>query len=229
MSLSRLFIVIATFGWLITLGSEMGFAQQEWQDNLYNDPNFPNQLTPSSLQRFNDAYHNHNYEKAAIYLDELLEESPVSLSLIHQAIDVYRTLAERAEDLPQKLQRTNSLMAVYEKRLHLMDDTTNTLNRKLNDVFKILYENRQYYPELLRLFQHDTQRLGQDLAYYNLIPYATIASELYRSGKLGKPELLQTKQRIESIVTQHQDEPQQQEYQKVGESAREIFAACLKS
>ena len=221
------YIALATCLWLVGLGSTPGFAQQEWQDNLYNDPNFPNLFGSSPLHRFNAAYQERDYEEAATYLSELLKENPPSLTILHQAIGVYRTLAEGTEDIPQKYQYATSLMTVYEKRLYFTEDTIQTLNRKLNDTFKLLYKHQQYYTKLLELFRSDTQRLGQEVAYYNLIPYAIIASNLYRSGKLDKSEVLETRQQIESIVALHQDESEQQKYQEVSEDVEKILVASL--
>ena len=114
MSPVPLVTVIATFGWITTVGLGNSFAQQEWQDNLYNDPSFPNQL-----QRFDEAY-----------LAKILRVNP------YRAIRLYREMAEQTEDQSQKLQMTNLMLVAYEERLRTTNDTTENLNRKLNDAFR---------------------------------------------------------------------------------------------
>lgn len=220
----RLLSAVALLCWTTLSGLSPGFAQsKEWQDNI--------DLVDPQLQRFNEAYHSQQYRTAATYHLELLRERPDSPYLLRCGTDIYQQLAQQTDDAYRKLELTNMMLALYEERIRVTGDTVALLNRKINTAFMVLYPLPTYYRELLRLSQKDMQRLGSQIAPYNLMPYASLVCQLYQSGELDRRTVVQTQQWVKDIVAIHppQSSPESYDYQQAEEKVLSMMDACLSS
>ena len=153
---------------------------------------------------YTDSKKQKNYEAAVPPLQWLLENAPdLNPSIYMNGADIYEGLAAKASDPAQKQEYVDQALAMYDKRLEYFGQgqESEILNRKANTAMKLMYKDKSKYDQIQEIFSKTLE--SGDLAYYNLVPYMTVAKTQYESGKLDETQVIEIHDKITEMANKN--------------------------
>ncbi|MEK6476589.1 hypothetical protein WJR50_03605 [Catalinimonas sp. 4WD22] len=190
------------------------FAQAEWDLLFKGDYD-------EAIEAYNYHFQNKEYKKALPYLEWMLSEHPdANAAQYTMGIELYEKLAEEETNTEKAFGYVQSALNLYDQRLEYFGDTINTLNRKFNTAFKLLYKDSSRYEYLYSLNNDVLERTEMQYAYYNFMPYAIILQSLSKNEDVLKIEEVQAElQKLANITAYHslskENTPYERAFQKV--------------
>lgn len=181
---------------------------------------------------YTDAKKQKNYEAAEPPLQWLLENAPdLNPSIYINGADIYEELAVKASDDSQKKEYVDQALAMFDKRLEYFGEgnEADILNRKARTAMKILYKDKSQYDKLQEIYTSAMEAGNENLAYYNLVPYMTIAKTQYERGKIDEEGVIEINDKISSIVEKNVSSggSSAAKYKEAGENVDKIFASTI--
>ena len=181
---------------------------------------------------YTDAKKQKNYEAAEPPLQWLLENAPdLNPSIYINGADIYEELAVKASDDSQKKEYVDQALAMFDKRLEYFGEgnEADILNRKARTAMKILYKDKSQYDKLQEIYTSAMEAGNENLAYYNLVPYMTIAKTQYERGKIDEEGVIEINDKISSIVEKNVSAGggSAAKYKEAGENVDKIFASTI--
>ncbi len=181
---------------------------------------------------YTDAKKQKNYQEAVPPLEWLLENAPdLNPSIYINGADIYEELALKASDPTEKQGYTDDALAMYDKRLEYFGSgkEADILNRKASTAMKILYKDKEQYDKLQEIYTNAVEKSGDKLAYYNLVPYMTVARTQFDRGQLDEGQVINIYDQISSVVDKNvaAGGKNASKYAEVGENVDKIFASTI--
>lgn len=194
------------------------FAQAEW-DLLFKGE------YDEALESYNYHFQNKEYKKALPYLEWMLSEHPdANAAQYTMGIDLYEKLAEETTNTEKAFGYMQSALNLYDQRLEYFGDTINTLNRKFNTAFKLLYKDSSRYEYLYSLSNDVLERTEMQYAYYNFMPHAIILQSLSKNADVLEREEVQAElQKLANITAYHSLSKENTSYEKAFQKAKMIL------
>lgn len=181
---------------------------------------------------YTDAKKQKNYEAAVPPLQWLHENAPdLNSSIYVNGADIYEELALKTEDPAQKEEYMNKVLAMYDKRIEFFGDgkEEDILNRKASSAMKMMYKDKDKYDQLQQIFGETIEKTNGNLAYYNLVPYMTIAKTQFERGKIDETRVIEIYDEIAGIADKKVSAGGKTaaKYKDVGENVDKIFASTI--
>ncbi len=181
---------------------------------------------------YTDAKKQKNYKEAVQPLQWLHENAPdLNSSIYVNGADIYEELAMKATDPAEKEEYMNKSLAMYDKRIEYFGSgkEENILNRKASSAMKMMYKNKEQYDQLQQIFEETVEKTNGNLAYYNLVPYMTIAKTQFERGKIDETRVIEIYDEIAGIADKKSAAGGKTaaKYKDVGENVDKIFAGTI--
>ena len=181
---------------------------------------------------YTDAKKQKNYEAAVTPLEWLLENAPdLNPSLYINGADIYEELAVKASEPSQKQEYIDQTLTMFDKRLEYFGqgNEADIMNRKANTAVKMMYRDKDQYDRLQEIFSTAVEKSGNELAYYNLVPYMNVAKVQFERGKLDESQVIEIYDEISGIVDQNVSSggKNANKYAEAGENVDKIFASTI--
>ena len=181
---------------------------------------------------YTDAKKQKNYEAAVPPLQWLHENAPdLNSSIYVNGADIYEELAMKAKDPAQKEEYINKSLAMYDKRIEYFGDgkESDIMNRKASSAMKMMYKDKEQYDRLQQIYQETVEKTNGNLAYYNLVPYMTIAKTQFERGKIDEARVIEIYDEIAGIADKKAAAGGKtaSKYKDVGENVDKIFASTI--
>ncbi len=93
----------------------------------------------------------------------------------------------------------------------------------------MMYRDKSKYDQLQTIFEETIEKGQGNLAYYNVVPYMTIAKTQFESGKLDETQVIEIYDEIIGIVDKNVAGGGKlaSKYKEMGENADKIFASTI--
>ncbi len=181
---------------------------------------------------YTDAKKQKNYEAAVPPLQWLHENAPdLNSSIYVNGADIYEELAMKAKDPAHKQEYIDKTLAMYDKRIEYFGDgkESDIMNRKASSAMKMMYKDKEKYDQLQEIFQGTVEKTNGNLAYYNLVPYMTIAKTQFERGKIDEARVIEIYDEIAGIADKKAAAGGKtaSKYKDVGENVDRIFASTI--
>ena len=181
---------------------------------------------------YTDSQKQKNYEAAEPPLQWLLENAPdLNPSIYMNGADIYEGLAVKAKDPTQKQEYTDKVLTMYDKRLEYFGqgNEAEILNRKANTAMKLMYKDKSRYDQIQKIFEETLEKSNGDLAYYNLVPYMSVAKTQYEAKKLDEEQVIAIYDQLAEVVDKHVSAGGKlaKKYEEEGENVDKIFASTI--
>ncbi len=181
---------------------------------------------------YTDAKKQKNYEAAVPPLQWLHENAPdLNSSIYVNGADIYEELAMKAKDPAQKEEYINKTLAMYDKRIEYFGDgkESDIMNRKASSAMKMMYKDKDKYDQLQQIYQETVEKTGGNLAYYNVVPYMTIAKTQFERSKIDEARVIEIYDEIAGIADKKAAAGGKtaSKYKDVGENVDKIFASTI--
>jgi tetratricopeptide (TPR) repeat protein len=181
---------------------------------------------------YTDAKKQKNYKEAVQPLQWLHENAPdLNSSIYVNGADIYEELAMKATDPAEKEEYMNKSLAMYDKRLEYFGSgkEANILNRKASSAMKMMYKDKEKYDQLQQIFEETVEKTNGNLAYYNVVPYMTIAKTQFERGKIDEARVIEIYDEIAGIADKKSAAGGKtaDKYKDVGENVDKIFASTI--
>lgn len=178
-----------------------------------------------AIESYHFHFQNKEYKKALPYLEWMLSEHPdANAAQYTMGIELYGKLAEETKNTEKAFGYVQSALELYDKRLEYFGDTINTLNRKFNTAFKLLYEDSSRYEYLYSLSNDVLARTEMQYAYYNFMPHAIILQSLSKDeNTLEREEVQAELQKLANITAYHSQSNENASYEKAFQKVKMIL------
>ena len=181
---------------------------------------------------YTDAMKQKDYASAEPALQWLLENAPdLNPSIYINGANIYEGLVASASDPSQKQEYTDQALTMFDKRLEYFGagNEAEILNRKANTAMKMMYKDKSKYDQLQTIFEQTLEEGSGNLAYYNLVPYMTVAKTQFEAGKLDETQVIEIYDQLAGVVDKNVSAGGKTaaKYEEEGENIDRIFASTI--
>lgn len=151
---------------------------------------------------YTDALRAERYREAANNLSWLLKNAPdLNASIYINGAKIYEALADKEKDAKQKEVFIDSTLLMYDLRIKYFNDEGEVINRKAYEAYKFYRDNKDKYPEMLKMFEKAFELKGDDALNVNTIAYMDILRRAKLSGgTMSDDEVLEKYDIINAVL-----------------------------
>lgn len=151
---------------------------------------------------YTDALRADRYRAAANHLSWLLKNAPdLNASIYINGAKIYEGLTEQEKDKKQKMVYADSALLMYDLRIKYFNNEADVLDRKVYEAYKYYRDNKEKYPELLKMFEKAFELNGDNVLDVNPIAYMDIIRRAKLSGvPLTDEEILEKYDQISTVL-----------------------------
>ncbi len=148
---------------------------------------------------YRDYMRSDEYEDAFKYWEYVYENAP-SGSVRHfiDGAKIMKAFYEKETEETQKAAYGNKLLEVYDRRIQCFGKEGYVLGKKGMDMFYVLKSD---YSETYQVFKKSIDLEGTNTNPNHIYPYAFIAVELFKQGKLDKEETMNVYQLVNDLTS----------------------------
>ena len=195
------------------LAAYPALAQQDWH-YLYQEQE------GRAERLFEHYYSRGSYREALPHLEWLLDHKDQA-EYHRRAVVVYEYLHQQAKEETDQDRYARLSLRQFDLLKRYEDDTIGLLNRKLQQSYRLFYDQPAQYAFLLRLSEEALNSSKSRFAPYNFTPLVRLLLLMIRSGSTTEVTLAEGLQELEAITLAHPDES---DYQEAMEKVRTIVA-----
>lgn len=195
------------------LAAYPALAQQDWH-YLYQEQE------GRAERLFEHYYSRKSYREALPHLEWLLDHKDQA-EYHRRAVVVYEHLHQQATEEADQDRYARLSLRQFDLLKRYEDDTIGLLNRKLQQSYRLFYDQPAQYPFLLRLSEEVLSSSKNHFAPYNFTPFVRLLLLMIRSGSTTEATLAEGVQELEAITRAH---PAESDYREAMEKVRTIVA-----
>ncbi len=191
--IKNLFIIVLSFISPLLFAQEWG-AGFKWPEDRAT--------AEEKVALYTDYISISDYRQAANNLHWLLKNAPdLNLSIYQNGSKIYENLAVEAMDISLKQVYLDSMLLMYDTRMHYFGDSVNVMNRKSFKAYKHYIRDESKYEWLLDLFDITFEISGTDVLSSNLPAYMNVIKlNKLLKGNLTTEEVVNRYDQITNII-----------------------------
>jgi len=222
-----LFVILSTIFSIALIASEDFHAEsdslhcQSWGEDSVS-------LTTSYIA-YREAFEAQDFSSALAHWRMVFRNAPGARETTYRdGIRMYRSLIDAAESFTSRNDYIDTLMMIYDQRIHCFGNEGENLGRKAFELYKYKPRERKQVHEWMK---KSISLLGNRSVHYTLYPYFALSLDRYNKGQIDDKEMLKIHRRLTNICNanienEHRDKNY---YNEVLDKMNKHIAAVTKS